>query len=190
MVRAVVLDVPERWVCERRERGADRWDECWEGELHMVPPPSDAHQRLAAALVGTLWASVQARALVVSHETGVFLRDRDLSNYRIPDLVFTRPEHRFDAGVSGGAELVVEIRSPDDETYAKLGFYARAGVAEVLVIDRDTRAVELFVNRGEQMMAVQAADDGSIRLRALGVTIRRIDDAQLHLAWADGEATI
>ncbi len=190
MVRAVVVEVPERWVCERRECGSDRWDECWEGELHMVPPPSDGHQRLAFRLGLRLGALAEDAQLVASHETGVFLADRDLTNYRIPDLVVTRPEHRFDAGVAGGAELAVEIRSPGDETYAKLGFYGAAGVAELLVIDRDTRAVELFVNRGGQMVAVQAADDGSFRLQGLGFTIRRTDDAQLHLHWADGEATI
>lgn len=127
---------------------------------------------------------------MASHETGVFLADRDLTNYRIPDLVFTRPDHRFDAGVSGGAELAVEIHSPGDETYAKLGFYGAAGVAELLVVDTDTRAIELYVNRGGQMVAVQAADDGSFRLQALGVTVRRTHTGELHLRWADGEATI
>ncbi len=34
----------------------------------------------------------------------------------------------------GTADLVVEVRSPDDESYAKLDFYAAKGVREVLVL--------------------------------------------------------
>lgn len=42
-MRAVMLDVPQALLEERRARGADRWDEMWEGELHMVPLPSEQH---------------------------------------------------------------------------------------------------------------------------------------------------
>ena len=31
---------------DRRRRGADRWDEMWDGVLHMVPPPGSDHQTL------------------------------------------------------------------------------------------------------------------------------------------------
>jgi Uma2 family endonuclease len=40
------------------------------------------------------------------------------------------------------AEVVVELRSPDDETYAKLDWYARLGVGQVLVVDVATRRAE------------------------------------------------
>ena len=35
---------------DRRKRGADRWDEMWDGVLHMVPPPGSAHQSLTSFL--------------------------------------------------------------------------------------------------------------------------------------------
>lgn len=39
------------------------------------------------------------------------------------------------------APLVVEIVSPDDETWQKLPFYAAHGVDEVLIVDPAKRAV-------------------------------------------------
>ena len=43
--------------------------------------------------------------------------------------------------------MVVEIRSPGDETMEKLPFYAQLGVPEVWIIDRDTKVPELYVLR-------------------------------------------
>ena len=39
---------------------------------------------------------------------------------------------------------VFEVRSPGDETYEKLPFYAAVGVEAVVVIERDTKAVQVF----------------------------------------------
>jgi len=36
-MRAVMLDVPEALVEERRRLGIDGFDEMWEGELHSIP---------------------------------------------------------------------------------------------------------------------------------------------------------
>jgi Uma2 family endonuclease len=45
--------------------------------------------------------------------------------------------------------VVVEIRSPGDESYEKLPFYAELGTPEAWIIDRDSRAIEVLVlNRG------------------------------------------
>ena len=49
-MRAVMLDVPESLLDERRRQGLDVFDEVWEGVLHMVPPPSGEHQRLELEL--------------------------------------------------------------------------------------------------------------------------------------------
>lgn len=45
-MRAVMLEVPEYLLEERRRLGHDRWDEMWDGELHMLPPPHGDHGRL------------------------------------------------------------------------------------------------------------------------------------------------
>jgi Uma2 family endonuclease len=38
--------------------------------------------------------------------------------------------------------LVIEIVCPGDETWAKLSFYAKHGVEELVIIDPETRAVQ------------------------------------------------
>jgi len=45
-----MLDVPSHLLAERRRLGLDLFDEMWEGELHMVPPPSEEHQRTGGRL--------------------------------------------------------------------------------------------------------------------------------------------
>jgi hypothetical protein len=40
----------------------------------------------------------------------------DSCSYQQPDVVVARAEHTSDRGVESGAELVVEISSPNDET--------------------------------------------------------------------------
>ncbi len=41
---AVMAEVPADFLHERRQRGADIWDEMWEGVLHMPPAPNIEHQ--------------------------------------------------------------------------------------------------------------------------------------------------
>jgi hypothetical protein len=36
-MKAIVLDFPKHWQEERRRTGASRWDEVWEGVLHIPP---------------------------------------------------------------------------------------------------------------------------------------------------------
>ena len=43
------------------------------------------------------------------------------------------------------AAAVVEVVSPDDESRQKFGHYAAHGVGEVLIVDPDTRTIELYV---------------------------------------------
>jgi Uma2 family endonuclease len=46
--------------------------------------------------------------------------------------------------MAGAPLVVIEIRSPRDETYEKFPFYAGLGVPEVWVFDRDSRRPELY----------------------------------------------
>ena len=65
-----------------------------------------------------------------------------IHNFRIPDLVLlTQARYSIDfrTHFEGGPEVVVEIRSPNDESEDKLPFYAQIGVLEVWIIDRDTK---------------------------------------------------
>ena len=69
-MRAVMLEVPPRLPEERRRRGADRWDELWDGELHMVPPPGERHQALGARLLEVIGPRTRALGLKAAYEIG------------------------------------------------------------------------------------------------------------------------
>src|SRR6185312_13051072 len=85
------------------------------------------------------------------------------NNYRIPDLVLLTPA-RFDIDCNeyfdGGPDAVVEIHSRGDESYEKFDFYAKVGVREVWVIDRDTRRPEIFELVGSDYHPIEPSASG------------------------------
>lgn len=180
----MVLTGRQALINERARKGLDKSDEMWNGELHMVPPPSYEHQHLGAELFLVLAPLAKARGLPARyHGTGVY-RPGSEGDWRVPDHVYARPEHRSARGIEGHASLVVEILSPGDETSAKLGWYASVGVEEVLVVDPATRRVELLASRGGAMVAAEA-----VVITALGVTADTVQGS-LHLSWEGGSADI
>ncbi len=189
-MRAVLVDVPESLLEERRRAGVDVWDEVWEGMLHMVPAPSGHHQRFGLRLGATLLPLADDRGLVASHETGLYRPGAGQSDYRVPDLVFARPDNASDRGVEGRAELVVEILSPGDETYEKLDFYADVDVQEVLVADPESCRIELFMLGGRRLHATLPDSSGSVTARSLGVSFSTVDGPKLHLSWPGGAAEV
>jgi Uma2 family endonuclease len=120
---------------------------------------------------------------LASIETGLFRPGTD-NDYRVPDQTYARPEHRSTRGVEGAASVVVEILSPYDETYLKLPWYASIGVGEVLVIEPETRAVELFANRDGRMVPVE-----SVIIQCMGVRAETVD-GKLVLTWDGGSVEI
>lgn len=90
-MRAVLLDVPESLLEERRRTGVDVFDEVWDGVLHMVPPPSSWHQQLGTRMVVAVVPLAEGKGLVASYQTGVFRAGAGESDYRVPDLVVARP---------------------------------------------------------------------------------------------------
>ena len=126
-------------LVERRRRcGLDRFDEVWEGVLHMIPAPSFEHAGITSQLMELLGPPARAAGLIPT--MGGFNLGQSESDYRVPDGGLHRP------GASGvwlpTAALVVEVISPGDETYDKLRFYARHDVDEVLIVDPGERTVE------------------------------------------------
>ena len=187
-VRAVLVEVPPALLEERRRLGHDLFDEEWEGELHMVPPPSSGHQRLGSRLFMALAPAAARASLVLTYETGVYAPGRS-DDYRVPDLVLATEDIYSTRGVEGAATLAVELRSPGDETYAKLDFYARVGVQALLVVNVVSCAVELFVLRGDRLVVVQAARDGWLTLESLGLDVRE-RDGELELRDGDEVRTV
>jgi Uma2 family endonuclease len=132
-MRTLVLDpAPAEFdaLLERRRRlGIDLYDEVWEGVLHMVPAPHSAHGKLDRRLARLLDAPAQAAGLEASGPVNI----GGPEDYRVPDAALLRPGP--DGVYLPGAALVVEIVSPDDETWAKLPFYAAHDVDELLIVD-------------------------------------------------------
>lgn len=132
----------EALLRRRRATGADRRDEVWEGVLHMTP----ALQRRHADLQAQLLALLRPRALAVGlRPLGDFNLGRP-DDYRIPDAGLAPPGE--DTLYLATASLVVEIRSPRDETLQKLPFFAAHQVQEVVVVDPDARKLDWLTLTG------------------------------------------
>lgn len=172
-MRVVMLEADERLLDERRRLGLDGQDEMWEGELHMVSPAGGPHQRLSGRVLAALLPVADRLDMAMSHETGRFAEADD---YRVPDLVVARPEHLTERGVDDRAEVVFEFRSPNDETTAKLPWYAQR-VTEIVAITPGTRAIELYRSVDGHALPVAADADGVLTLETLGVRLSTADTA-------------
>lgn len=171
MPTVVMVNAPDSLLDERRRLGLDRRDEMWDGVMHLVPPAGSQHGRRQARLFAPLLQALEPLGLDGGTEIGVFRPDVG-DDYRVPDLTFAPPEVFSDRGAEGAAALVVEARSPNDETWDKLAFYGSVGVAQVLIVDAASRTVHLLVNREGVMVEQQPAGDGSVRLHDVDVVLR------------------
>ncbi len=158
-------------IAERRRLGLDRHDEVWEGDYHMNPAPSGRHARLAALAITLLDRSATDRGLTVVAEFNLGTPD----DYRIPDLGVLRSA--TDETWVAAAAVVVEIRSADDETFEKLGFYARLGVEEILIVDPAADADDT-VRWLVREPAGSASWIGADRSAVLGLSV---DEVRAHL---------
>jgi Uma2 family endonuclease len=140
-------------LLERRRRlGQDLLDEVWDGVYHMNPGTHSRHasvQQQLAELLGPV-----AREAGLQARVGIFnVGERD--NYRVPDGGLLRP--RPDAVFLPTAALVIEIVSPGDESWEKLGFYAARGVEEVLIVDPQERRVHWLGLAGAKYEPIDAS---------------------------------
>lgn len=186
-MKAVVLDVSDEVIEERRRNGLDVFDEVWSGVLHMVPPASSHHQAFSGRLYEALAPLARNRGLIPFFETGLF---RAADDYRVPDQIYARPEQVTERGVDGGAVLVVEVLSPHDETDAKLGWYAEVGVDAVLTVDPHARTFELFLGRAGRLVLVQPDTAGEAAIDAMGVRLAVVDGPRLVLTWTEGRIEV
>ena len=175
----------ERIRAERKAAGADRWDEVWEGDYILCPQPNNEHQRIVMSLGFALETTITMPGLG-SVYPGVNVSDDDgdwTRNYRCPDLaVYLRETRAVDRGTYwfGGPDFAIEILSPDDHARDKLPFYAKVGVRELLVIDRDPWALELYRNEGKRL-----APAGRATPDAPEALVSRIVPLTFHLVAAE-----
>ncbi len=147
-VATLVLEphMPEIEALKERRRisGIDRLDEVWEGVLHMVPAPHGRHAKIATQLAMLLNGPASAAGLDLA--MGEFNLGESVEDFRVPDGGIHRPGP--DRLWYPTAALVVEIVSPNDESWQKLPFYAAHGVDEVLIVDPADRSVHWLALAG------------------------------------------
>ncbi len=192
-MRAVIPEIPDDILNLRKRTGADRWDEMWEGVLHMPPAPNPDHQDLEGQLETWLrihWARPNRSR--VYHNVNVGMPPVPSENYRIPDLILLTPERR---GIRrgdyfvGAPAVVIEIASPRDESRDKMPFYAQLGVPEVWIIDRDTRVPEIHLLKADGYSRHPGGADGWVQSPGTGIRLRAEPDDKLAIQMADDAST-
>jgi Uma2 family endonuclease len=172
----VVMPVAIPELLRFRERtGADRFDEMWQGVLHMTPSPSFQHQLQASRILNFLvevWCPQTGGSAVM--QVNVSTPERWDQDYRIPDVSAMGPERLPHAeAMFVRPSVVFEIRSPGDETYEKLPFYAAVGVEAVVVVERDTKATQVFARSGEgDFLLTAPGADGWTTVSPIGIELR------------------
>lgn len=128
-MKTVVLGEPppalEEILKRRRALGQDGFDEVWEGVYHMAPMARPWHGYVEDQLAALLRPHALRSGLV----PGGAFNLGNANDYRVPDRGYHRtlPSEVY----VPTAAIVVEVVSPDDETWEKFGFYAAHGVEEI-----------------------------------------------------------
>ncbi len=120
-----------------------------EGRVELLPMPSRRHQRILMLLSRLLEAFVMSKDLgeVIIAPFKIRLWPGKI---REPDVVFmlTANNHRKSENLWEGADLVIEIISPDDpkhDTVEKKEEYAQAGIPEYWLVNPVNETVTVFV---------------------------------------------
>jgi Uma2 family endonuclease len=159
----------KRMIRERRNSGADRYDEVWDGVYVMSPLADNEHQ-----LIGFRLATIIATALgsLAQVYPGCNVSDRPKRwqrNYRCPDVAVFLPGNPAQDRQThwyGGPDFAVEIMSRNDRSREKFDFYFNVGVRELLLVDRHPWRLELY-RRGENQWKVvghSALGDGAVSI--------------------------
>ena len=191
-MKTVLLEIPDvlqTWMEERARLGHDRFDEMWEGVLHMVPPPGGHHQERNGQLVVLLHPLAAARGLRIAQEIGVFHPSRT-DSYRVPDLSIYSAEVLSDRGVEGRAELVIELRSPGDESWEKMPFFAECAIPEVLIIEPAEAALLRLRGDGSGYDRVAADSEGFVETRAVPAAFRVLEAGVLEVRAPNGTTRV
>lgn len=131
------------WTEEEYLRLTDstnRLIEFTDGFIEFLPMPTESHQNILLFLMDVL------RSIVTPEKGKVMfcgLRVKTgTKKFREPDLVFLSSKHfdKRDNRYWSGADLAIEIVSPDDRSIArdyeeKVAIYAAAGIAEYWIVD-------------------------------------------------------
>jgi Uma2 family endonuclease len=184
-------------IRERRRTGAIRHDEVWDGVYVMSPDPDNQHQWLAFELAIALRDATADIAGRLVYPT-INLTDRQddwRKNFRIPDASVFLPGNPAEDRLThwfGGPDFAVEILSPGDRSRKKFSFYAKVGVRELLLADRDPWRLELHRRGGSRWRLVGSSSPDqptSLASAVIPLTFRLLPGdprPQVEVTKADG----
>lgn len=157
----------ESWLKERRERGQDGRDEVWEGEYRVAPNAPVEHALVAYEVKVVLSGRAREARLRGCDEFNLGSRD----DFRVPDGGWLR-EDAARSLYMPTAEVVLEVLSPEDETFAKFPFYARHGVGELLVAHPVERWVRCWALRGQAYEEVDRSERLDVAMTTVVAEVR------------------
>jgi len=136
-------------VERRRAWGADTHDEVWDGEYRMASAARGVHGILQAEAHRVLGPLARRAGLTPIGDFNVGVP----RNCRVPDFGVLRGE----TGLTWfpTAAIVVEVLSPRDTAWEKLGFYAEHEVDELVMVDPDERTVVWLARSGDTYEPVE-----------------------------------
>lgn len=155
----------EELRADRAARGADHYDEVWEGVYFMSPLANDEHQMIVNAFA-YIFQDVFGWPPQADVRPGINVSDRIddwTQNYRVPDVaVFLKETSavNHDTFWFGGPDFAVEIVSPGDQARKKLKFYGNVGTRELLIVDRNPWQLELFRLNGDKLVSAGVSTEG------------------------------
>jgi Uma2 family endonuclease len=129
----------EALIAQRRRLGQDTHDEVWDGEYHMSPAAHSHHGIVCSELISALRPA--ARSIGLRSSDAFNLGSPD--DYRVPDGGFHREVP--DGVWVATAAIVIEVVSPDDESFNKFDFYAAHGVEEMFIAEPASRSIRIYV---------------------------------------------
>ena len=155
-----------------------------DGQLEVLPMPTEDHQLIVAFLYEMLTRFVSPQRLGTALFAPLRVQLRE-GKFREPDIVFMLTEHNDRRGRKfwRGADLVMEVVSEDDperDLVEKREEYAQAGICEYWIVDPRSRTVTVLAldasagtyRRADQYAAGTTAE--SVLLKGFGVDVDEI----------------
>lgn len=125
-----------------------------DGQVEILPVPSERHQLIVASLYRALFQFAEPRQLGLVLFSGIRVRTAP-NRMREPDLAFLSAANsgRRSNQCWDGADLVVEVVSSDDpdrDWVTKRQEYARTGIQEYWIVDPGRRVVAVLSLQGTE----------------------------------------
>lgn len=119
-----------------------------DGNIEVLEMPSERHQRIISFLFSLLLIYVQSKSLGLVLVAPFKIKLRP-GKFREPDLMFllTENNHKRHEQFWDGADLVIEVVSPDDpnrDIVMKREEYARAGIREYWLVNPLSETITVF----------------------------------------------